>query len=130
MENITPKNINNLPANPVPLYKRITRDELQKLIYENYGMTSMLVVKLDANFKQVWNAIHKYKLEDDIEQAKQMFNDKAKTVLLDAMDSNDENTRLKAAIAIYSKNNQPQTVVQTQINVDKDTQIKSIFGIK
>ena len=105
MENITPKNLNNLPANPVPLYKRVVRDELQRLIYENYGMTSMLVVKLDANFKQVWNAIHKYKLEDDVEQAKQMFNDKAKTVLLDAMDSDDENTRLKAAIAVYSKNN-------------------------
>lgn len=130
MENITPKNLNELPANPTPLFKRVTKDELQKLIYENYGMTSMLVVKLDSNFKQVWNAIHKFKLEDDLEQAKQMFVDKAKSVLFDAMNSDDENARLKAAIAVYSKNNQPQTVVQTQINVDKDTQIKSIFGIK
>lgn len=130
MENITPKNLNELPANPTPLFKRVTKDELQKLIYENYGMTSMLVVKLDSNFKQVWNAIRKFKLEDDIEQAKQLFVDKAKSVLFDAMNSDDENARLKAAIAVYSKNNQPQTVVQTQINVDKDAQIKSIFGIK
>lgn len=46
----------------------------------------------------------------------------------DAMCSPDEITRLKAATTVYSKSG-PQTVVQTQINVDKDSQIKNIFGV-
>lgn len=124
-----PPKLNQAVANSIPLYKRITKDELREAIYEVSGMTSLLVVKYDCNFKQVWNAIHKFQLEEELEQAKQMFIEKAKGVLYDALDSEDESVRLKAATTIYSKS-QPQTVVQTQINIDKESRIKDIFGIQ
>lgn len=111
-DKIIPDNLNDRPPHPVPLFKRVTEDELRQAIYEDYGMTSLLVCRYDSNFKQVWNAIHKYHLEEDLEQAKQIFQEKAKSVLWDAMDSEDENIRLKAATTVYSKSG-PATVVQT-----------------
>ena len=126
---IAPPKLNQAAANRIPLYKRITKDELREAIYESSGMTSLLVVKYDCNFRQVWNAIHKFQLEEELEYAKQMFIEKAKGVLYDALDSEDEGVRLKAATTIYSKS-QPQTVVQTQINIDKESKIKDIFGIQ
>lgn len=45
------KELNNLPANPTPLYKQVTKDELLTAIYENYGMTSLLVKKYDVSFR-------------------------------------------------------------------------------
>lgn len=65
-----PENLNAVPRNPEPLYARVNEEELRTAIYENYGMTSLLVVKYDSNFKQVWNAIRKFHLEEDLEQAK------------------------------------------------------------
>ena len=81
-----PPKLNQAVANSIPLYKRITKDELRDAIYEVSGMTSLLVVKYDCNFKQVWNAIHKFQLGEELEQAKQMFIEKAKGVLYDALE--------------------------------------------
>lgn len=120
--------LNKAKANPVPLYKRTTREKLLKAIRKCRGMTSLLVVMFDCNFKQLYNAIDKFDLRDELEAAKQMFLDQAKMVLVDAMESTDKDRALKAATTVYGKSN-PTTIVQTNVTVDLDKQVKDIFGI-
>lgn len=119
--------LNMAVPNPTPLYKRISKEELQAQIYECYGMTSLLVVKLDCTFKQLWNTIHKWHLEEELQVARDAFIEKSKLRLAQAMDSEDENTRLKAAIAVYGKS---QSGTAVQVNVQNgDVDVKGIFGL-
>lgn len=121
-----------LPA----VHKRFTKDELQTIIEDNYGITTVICGIIDCNFSQFYKAIDHYNLRDCLAESKKRLVGLAEKAILDCLKSQNENIKLKASeITLKSLGKTSgwsfdTTQINQQINIsDKDTDIKTIFGI-
>ena len=122
-----------LPA----VHKRFSKDELQQIIEQNYGIVTICCAQIDCTFAQFYKAITHYNLRDCLANAKKNLVSLAEKAVLDCLSSENENIKLKAAettLKSLGKTagwNFDTTQINQQINVvDKDTNIKTIFGIQ
>ena len=53
-----------------PVYERFTKEELQNIIEENYGVVTVLCNILDCTYSQFYKAIEHYKLRDCLAESK------------------------------------------------------------
>lgn len=121
-----------LPA----VHERFTKEEVEDVIMNNYGIVTVICGLLDCNYKQFYNALDHYKLRGKLLEAKQSMVSLAEEAILKSLQSNNENIRLKSAeITLKSLGrdfgwNGDNTIINQQINLgEKEAQIKNIFGI-
>lgn len=122
-----------LPA----IEKRYTKEEVEKVIEENYGIVTLICGLLDCTPKQLYKAIDKWGLRDHLKEAKNNLVGVAEKAILDCLRSQNENIKLKSAeitLKSLGKDTWSQTPqVQITQNVvsdeEKKIEIKNIFGI-
>lgn len=122
-----------LPA----LDKRYTKEEVEKVIEENYGILTIICSLLDCTPKQLYKAIDKWGLRDHLKEAKNNLVSVAEKAILDCLRSENENIKLKSAeITLKSLgkdtwNQTPQVQITQNVVSDeeKKIEIKNIFGI-
>ena len=119
-----------------PLQQRFTKEELQNIIEENYGVVTVLCNILDCTYAQFYKAITHYNLRDCLANAKKNLVGLAESAILDCLKSQNENIKLKASEITLKSLGKTEgwsfdtTQINQQINIsDKDTSIKNIFGI-
>ena len=120
------------------LEKRYTKEEVEKVIEENYGILTIICDLLDCTAKQFYNAVDKWGLRDHLKEAKQSLVGVAEKAILDCLKSENENIKLKSAeitLKSLGKETWSQTPqVQITQNVvsdeEKKIEIKNIFGIQ
>lgn len=119
------------------LEKRYTREELERVIEENYGILTIICPILDCTPKQLYRAIDKWNLREELKEAKNNLVGVAEKAILDCLRSENENIKLKSAeitLKSLGKDTWSQTPqVQITQNVvsdeEKKIEIKNIFGI-
>ena len=120
-----------------PLQQRFTKEELQTIIEQNYGVVTVLCNVLDCTYAQFYKAIDQYNLRDCLTNAKKNLVSLAENAILDCLTSQNEQVKLRAAETTLKSLGKTEgwgvegTTINQQINVvDKDTNIKTIFGIQ
>ena len=122
-----------LPA----VYKRYRKEEVEKVIEENYGIITLICSILDCTAKQFYKAVDKYGLREELKEAKNNLVSVAEKAIFDCLRSQNENIKLKSAeITLKSLGKDtwsqaPQVQIQQNIVTDeeKKIEIKNIFGI-
>ena len=119
-----------------PLQQRFTKEELQTIIEENYGVVTVLCNILDCTYAQFYKAISYYKLRDCLAESKKRLVSLAEKAILDCLKSQNENIKLKASEITLKSLGKTEgwsfdtTQINQQINIsDKTAEIKNIFGI-
>ena len=120
------------------VYKRYTKEEVEKVIEDNYGIVTLICNLLDCTAKQFYKAVDKYGLRDELKEAKNNLVSVAEKAILDCLRSENENIKLKSAeITLKSLGKDtwsqaPQVQIQQNIVSDeeKKIEIKNIFGIQ
>ena len=122
-----------LPA----VHKRFSKEELQQIIEQNYGVVTVLCNLLDCTYAQFYKAITHYNLRECLANAKKRLVSLAEKAILECLSSQNENIKLKASeITLKSLGktegwNFDTTQINQQINIsDKNADIKNIFGIQ
>ena len=120
-----------------PLQQRFTKEELQNIIEENYGVVTVLCNLLDCTFAQFYKAVDKYNLRDCLAESKSRLVSLAESAILDCLKSQNENIKLKASEITLKSLGKTEgwsfdtTQINQQINVvDRAAEIKNIFGIE
>ena len=119
------------------LEKRYTKEEVEKVIEENYGIVTIICAILDCTPRQLYKAIDKWGLRDHLKESKHSLVSVAEKAILDCLRSENENVKLKSAeitLKSLGKETWSQTPqVQITQNVvsdeEKKIEIKNIFGI-
>ena len=132
-----PKVLNRKAVMP-PVCKRFTKEEVEHIIDENYGILTLVCGLLDCTPKQFYNAVDKLGLRDHLKEAKNQLVGVAEQAILDCLHSDNENIKLKSAeITLKSLGKDtwsqaPQVQIQQNIVSDeeKKIEIKNIFGIQ
>ena len=132
-----PKVLNRKAVLP-PVCKRFTKEEVERIIDENYGILTLVCGLLDCTPKQFYNAVDKWDLRDHLKEAKNQLVGVAEQAILDCLHSDNENIKLKSAeITLKSLGKDtwsqaPQVQIQQNIVSDeeKKIEIKNIFGIQ
>ena len=119
-----------------PVFKRFTKEELQTIIEENYGVVTVLCGILDCTYAQFYKAVDYYKLRDCLAESKSRLVSLAEKAVLECLTSQNEQIKLKAAETTLKSLGKNEgwgvegTTINQQINVvDKTAEIKNIFGI-
>ena len=73
--------------------------------------------------------MRRWELLEELEKAKKLLMDKAKSVLFDSLDSKSESTRLRAAETVMRHSAPPPTQEVKVETEDSTITVKSIFGI-
>lgn len=120
------------------LSKRYKKEEIEDNIEKNYGIITIICNELDCTAKQFYNYVKENKLENLLLSAKQQLVGIAEKAILDCLNSENENIKLKAAQTTleslgkkeWSKN--PNVIVNQNVisDSDKAVEIKNIFGIQ
>ena len=121
-----------------PVCKRFTKEEVERIIDENYGILTLVCGLLDCTPKQFYIAVDKWGLRDHLKEAKNQLVGVAEEAILDCLHSDNENIKLKSAeITLKSLGKDtwsqaPQVQIQQNIvsDEDKKIEIKNIFGIQ
>ena len=128
---------NNLTPVTPPVYKRYSKEELQQIIEENYGIVTILCGILDCTYSQFYKALDYFKLRDCLAESKKRLVSLAEKAVLECLTSQNEQVKLRAAETTLKSLGKTEgwsfdtTQINQQINVvDKDTNIKTIFGIQ
>ena len=126
----------SLPA----LWHRLTKDDLEKELFDCKGIVTLICNKLDCSYKQLYNALDHYGLRDSLKQAKEMMLGQAEEVVVKSLQSDNEAIALKAAETVLKSRfameqgwgSGPQVNIAQQIvsDSDKALQIRNIFGIQ
>ena len=132
-----PKVLNRKAVMP-PVCKRFTKEEVERIIDENYGILTLVCGLLDCTPKQFYIAVDKWGLRDHLKEAKNQLVGVAEEAILDCLHSDNENIKLKSAeITLKSLGKDtwsqaPQVQIQQNIvsDEDKKIEIKNIFGIQ
>lgn len=119
------------------LEKRYTKEEVEKVIENNYGIVTIICDLLDCTAKQFYNAVDKFGLRDHLKESKNNLVSVAEKAILDCLRSENENIKLKSAeITLkslgketWSQNPQVQINQNVVSDEDKKIEIKNIFGI-
>lgn len=117
--------------------KRYTKEEVEKVIEENYGIVTIICDLLDCTARQFYKAVDKWGLRDHLKESKNNLVSVAEKAILDCLRSENENIKLKSAeitLKSLGKDTWSQTPqVQITQNVvsdeEKKIEIKNIFGI-
>ena len=123
-----------LPA----LEKRYTKEEVEQIIEENYGILTIICALLDCTPKQFYKAIDKWNLREELKDAKNNLVGVAEKAILDFLRSENENIKLKSAeITLkslgkdtWSQTPQVQITQNLVSDEEKKIEIKNIFGIQ
>ena len=137
-EKTTLKKIYQINAVLPSLEKRYTKEEVERIIEENYGILTIMCAILDCTPRQFYNAIDKWGLRDHLRDAKNNLVSVTEKAILDCLRSENENIKLKSAeitLKSLGKDTWSQTPqVQITQNVvsdeEKKIEIKNIFGIQ
>ena len=120
------------------LEKRYTKEEVERIIEENYGIMTIMCAILDCTPRQFYRAVDNWGLRDHLKEAKNQLVGVAEKAILDCLRSENENIKLKSAeitLKSLGKDTWSQTPqVQITQNVvsdeEKKIEIKNIFGIQ
>ena len=121
-----------LPA----VHKRFSKDQLQQIIEDNFGITTVICGIIDCNYKQLYRAIDHYNLRDCLAESKKRLVSLAEKAILDCLKSQNENVKLKASEITLKSLGKTEgwsfdnTTINQQINVGDNADIKTIFGIQ
>lgn len=137
-EKTTLKKIYHKNAVLPSLEKRYTKEEVEQVIEENYGILTIICAILDCTPKQFYKAIDKWNLREELKESKNNLVGVAEKAILDCLRSENENIKLKSAeitLKSLGKDTWSQTPqVQITQNVvsdeEKKIEIKNIFGIQ
>ena len=128
---------NNMPPVLPAVHKRFSKEQLQQIIEENYGITTVICGLIDCTYAQLYRAIDHYNLRDCLTSAKKHLVGIAESAILDCLQSENEQIKLRAAeltLKSLGKNDgwgTEGTTINQQINIsDKTSEIKNIFGIQ
>lgn len=132
-----PKVLNRKAVMP-PVCKRFTKEEVERIIDENYGILTLVCGLLDCTPKQFYNAVDKWGLRDHLKEAKSQLVGVAEEAILDCLHSDNENIKLKSAeITLkslgkdtWSQAPQVQITQNVVSDEEKKIEIKNIFGIQ
>lgn len=121
-----------------PVYKRYSREEVEKIIEENYGIITVICAILDCSARQFYIAVDKWGLRDHLKEAKSQLVGVAEEAILDCLHSDNENIKLKSAeITLkslgkdtWSQAPQVQITQNVVSDEEKKIEIKNIFGIQ
>ena len=120
-----------------PLQQRFTKEELQTIIEENYGIVTICCGILDCTYAQFYKAIDYFKLRDCLAESKKLLVSLAEKTILDCLSSQNEQIKLRAAETTLKSLGRGEgwsfdtTQINQQINIsDKNADIKNIFGIQ
>ena len=121
-----------LPA----VHKRFTKEELQAIIEENFGIVTVICGLIDCTYSQFYKALDYFKLRDCLAESKSRLVSLAEKAVLECLTSQNENIKLKASEITLKSLGKTEgwsfdtTQVNQQINIsDKNADIKNIFGI-
>lgn len=120
------------------LEKRYTKEEVEKVIEDNYGILTIICDLLDCTAKQFYNAVDKWGLRDHLKESKNNLVSVAEKAILDCLRSENENVKLKSAeITLkslgketWSQSPQVQITQNVVSDEEKKIEIKNIFGIQ
>ena len=132
-----PKVLNRKAVMP-PVCKRFKKEEVERIIDENYGILTLVCGLLDCTPKQFYNAVDKWGLRDHLKEAKNQLVGVAEEAILDCLHSDNENIKLKSAeITLkslgkdtWSQAPQVQITQNVVSDEEKKIEIKNIFGIQ
>ena len=132
-----PKVLNRKAVMP-PVCKRFTKEEVERIIDENYGILTLVCGLLDCTPKQFYIAVDKWGLRDHLKEAKNQLVGVAEEAILDCLHSDNENIKLKSAeITLkslgkdtWSQAPQVQITQNVVSDEEKKIEIKNIFGIQ
>lgn len=132
-----PKVLNRKAVMP-PVCKRFTKEEVERIIDENYGILTLVCGILDCTPKQFYIAVDKWGLRDHLKEAKNQLVGVAEEAILDCLHSDNENIKLKSAeITLkslgkdtWSQAPQVQITQNVVSDEEKKIEIKNIFGIQ
>ena len=120
-----------------PVYERFTKEELQTIIEDNYGIVTVCCAQIDCTYNQFYRAIDKYNLRECLTNSKKNLVGLAEKAILDCLKSQNENIKLKASEITLKSLGKTEgwsfdnTQINQQINVvDKTAEIKNIFSIE
>ena len=118
------------------VHKRFSKEQLQQIIEQNYGIVTICCAQIDCTYNQFYRAIDYFKLRDFLAESKSRLVSLAEKAVLECLTSQNEQIKLKAAettLKSLGKNDGwgvEGTTINQQINVvDKTAEIKNIFGI-
>ena len=132
-----PKVLNRKAVMP-PVCKRFTKEGVERIIDENYGILTLVCGLLDCTPKQFYIAVDKWGLRDHLKEAKSQLVGVAEEAILDCLHSDNENIKLKSAeITLkslgkdtWSQAPQVQITQNVVSDEEKKIEIKNIFGIQ
>lgn len=132
-----PKVLNRKAVMP-PVCKRFKKEEVERIIDENYGILTLVCGLLDCTPKQFYIAVDKWGLRDHLKEAKSQLVGVAEEAILDCLHSDNENIKLKSAeITLkslgkdtWSQAPQVQITQNVVSDEEKKIEIKNIFGIQ
>ena len=121
-----------------PVCKRFKKEEVERIIEENYGILTVICSILDCTAAQFYKAVDKWSLRDHLKEAKNQLVGVAEKAILDCLHSDNESIKLKSAeITLKSLgkdtwSQMPQVQIQQNIvsDEDKKIEIQNIFGIQ
>ena len=122
-----------LPA----VYKRYSKEEVEKIIEDNYGIVTIICNLLDCTANQFYKAVDKWNLREELKESKNNLVSVAEKAILECLRSQNENIKLKSAeITLkslgkdtWSQNPQVQITQNVVSDEEKKIEIKNIFGI-
>ena len=129
---------NKLAPKLPPLDQRYTREQLEECIERQYGIVTSICNELDCTYSQFYKAVKHMGLQEKLSNAKKNLCSMAEQVIVTALQSSDEKTRIDAAKYTLSRlgkdlgwGDTPFAAMQVEISPgEKQNQIKAIFGIK
>lgn len=80
-----------------PVQQRFTKEELQTIIEENYGVVTVLCNVLDCTYAQFYKALDHYNLRECLANAKKNLVSLAEKAILDCLKSENITIKLRAA---------------------------------
>lgn len=128
---------NKLQPKLPPLDKRYTREQLEDCIERQYGIVTAICNELDCTYSQFYKVVKKLQLQTELAAAKKNLVSIAEQVILGALASPDEKTRIDAAKYTLSRvgkdqgwGDTPFAAVQVEVSpTEKAAQIRAVFGI-
>ena len=128
---------NKLQPKLPPLDQRYTKEQLEECIERQYGIVTAICNELDCTYSQFYKAVKHLGLQDKLSAAKKNIVSMAEQVILGALASPDEKTRIDAAKYTLSRvgkdqgwGDTPFAAVQVEVSpTEKAAQIRAVFGI-
>ena len=127
--------LNGLPRQPKAMFNEFSKEQMENMISECYGIVSLIVLKTGYNYKQIYNCIDKYDLRDFLKKAKNSLVSEAERVILKNLQSDSEIISQKASEFILKSKladdwrTDTKVEVNNTINISKEEQLSSIFGV-